>query len=163
MSNDPFSFDDPAPIASEFASADSFRGRLVLITPTDFEPDNRNDEGKLMPRFTATVTTVDGKGRVEIYAQRLPQGQYLEGPRHEGVWFSQDRIVKGLRSAWERKTSVLAKLDTFKPGKPAGKGNPWGLIAATDAEKKQAREFLANLAVSSAAEPDASDDENPFG
>ena len=161
MSNDPFSFDDPDTIASEFASADSFRGRLVLITPTNFEPDNRNDEGKLSPRFTATVTTVDGKGRVEIYANKVPQGQYLEGPRHEGVWFSQERIVKGLRTAWERKSSVLARMDTYKPGKVAGKGNPWGLTAATDAEKKQAREFLANMTVASAAEPD--EDENPFG
>ena len=161
MSNDPFSFDDPDPIASEFASADSFRGRLVLITPTDFDPDVKNKEGKSAPRFTATVTTVDGKGKVEIYADRIPQGQYLEGPRHEGVWFSQQRIVAGLRTAWERKTSVLARLETYKRGKPAGKGNPWGLIAATDAEKKQAREFLANLTVASAAEPD--EDENPFG
>lgn len=162
---DPFA--SPAPIASEFASADSFRGRLVLIQVTGYELDvpNQQDPGKKADRVTATVTTVDGLGKVQIYAQKAPQGKFLEGPEHKGVWFSQDRIVKGLvtdRQFITGQPPVLARIETYKPGKTAGLGNPWGLVAATDADKQIARDFLANRTVGAAAAPAPADDDNPF-
>lgn len=165
MSNDPFSFDDPDEIASEFASLDSFRQRVVMITPTAFDPENRNDEGKLQPKYTATITTVDGKGKVQQFANKAPTGSYLEGPVHAGVWLSQERIVKSLKTAWAAKSSVIGIPETYKPGRPSGKGNPWGLLKATDDQKKAAREFLANLAVSGSSDPaeETGPAENPFG
>ena len=153
--NDPFA--DPTPIASDFASADSFRGRLVLIQPTRLELDvpNMQNPSQTSDRVTATVTVVDGQGPVQIFAQRVPTGKFLEGPKHDGVWFSQDRIVKAVLP--ERYLvpgrMVLARLETYKPGKPAGQGNPWGLIPATDADKQTARNFLANQTVGGAAAP----------
>lgn len=163
MSQDPFA--DPTPIASEFASAESFRGRLVLIEPTKLELDipNTLNPGSTQDRVTAKVTTLDGKGPVQIYSNKAPTGNYLEGPEHEGVWFSQDRIVRGLfpRRMFQPGVRVLARLETYKPGKGAGPGNPWGLVAATPAEKKQAAEFLANLTINGSSAP-ADDEKSPF-
>lgn len=156
---DPFA--DPAPIASEFASADSFRGRLVMIEPTQLELDvpNAQQPGKVNDRLTATVTTLDGQGRVQIFAQKVPTGKYLDGPSHKGVWFSQDRIVKAVLPDRVLRPGVriLGRLETFKPGKPAGLGNPWGLTAATPQEKAQAAAILASLTLNNPAE-----DVDPF-
>lgn len=156
---DPFA--DPTPILSEFASADSFRGRLVLIQPTKIELDvpNMQNPSQTADRVTATVTTVDGLGPVQIFSQKAPTGKFLEGPEHKGVWFGQDRIVKAVCP--DRRVTggmVLARLETFKPGKGAGIGNPWGLLPASDADKQMARDFLANRTVAQAAAPE----ENPF-
>ena len=160
---DPFS--DPAPIASEFASADSFRGRLVMIEPTRIELDvpNQQNPGQTADRVTATVTTVDGLGPVQMFDNKAPTGKFLEGPTHKGVWFSQDRIVKALvpSRVLQPGVRVLARMETYKPGKSAGLGNPCGLVKATDAEKAQAVQFLANLTVQGASAP--AEDENPFG
>lgn len=162
MSHDPFAIEDMDEIVSDFASLDSFRGRLILITPTDFDPLNKNDEGRLQPKYTATITTVDGKGRVQQYANKTAvEGAYLAGPRHEGVWLSQERVVKRLKTAWEKKSSILGVPQTYKPGRPAGKGNPWDINPATDAQKQSAREFLASMTVDVASENDATE-ENPF-
>ena len=153
--HDPFA--DPTPIASDFASADSFRGRLVLIEPTRLELDvpNQQNPSQTADRITATVTVVDGLGPVQVFAQKMPTGKFLEGPEHKGVWFSQDRIVKAVLP--ERYMvpgrMVLARLETYKPGQPAGQGNPWGLITATEADKQTARNFLANRTVGGAAAP----------
>lgn len=159
--NDPFS--DPAPITSQFASADSFRNRLVLIEPTRLELDvpNPSNPGQVADRMTATVTTLDGKGRVEIYSYKAPTGKYLEGPVHQGVWFSQERIVKAVlpNRVVTPGIRVLGRLETYKPGRPAGPGNPWGLLRATDEEKAQAAQFLANLTVTTASAPE---DVDPF-
>lgn len=156
---DPFA--DPAPIASEFASADSFRGRLVMIEPTQLELDvpNAQQPGKVNDRLTATVTTLDGQGRVQIFAQKVPTGKYLEGPSHKGVWFSQDRIVKAILPDRVLRPGIriLGRLETFKQGKPAGLGNPWGIVAATPQEKAQAAQILASLTLNNPA-----DDVDPF-
>ena len=161
---DPFS--DPQDIASEFASAESFRGRLVLLEPMKLELDipNALNPGQTQDRVTAKVTTVDGKGPVQIFSNKAPTGNFLDGPVHEGVWFSQDRIVKGLfpKRVFQPGVRVLARLETYKPGKSAGPGNPWGLVKATDAEKAQAVQFLANLTINGAAAPAAQDDDAPF-
>lgn len=151
-----FDFDLPSatPIPSEFASADSFRGRVVLIEVTGYEVDVpfKGDERKFTDRVTAKVTTVDGKGRVQIFSQKVPTGTYLEGPEHEGVWFSQDRIRKviapeGGRSVGKR---TLAVIETYKPGKIAGQGNPWGLLDPTPEQIQTAKDFLAGRAVDQA-------------
>lgn len=163
MTQDPFA--DPTPIASEFASADSFRGRLVLIEPTKLELDipNMLTPGTFQDRLTANVTTVDGKGKVQIFSQKAPTGKFLEGPQHKGVWFSQDRIVRGVFPSriFTPGKRVLARLETYKPGKGAGPGNPWGLVTATAEEKAAAIQFLAEFAINGAATP-AGDDESPF-
>jgi|SRR5688572_20818523 len=158
---DPFA--DPTPIASTFASADSFRGRLVLIQPTFIELDvpNAKNPGQKSDRVTATVTTVDGAGPVQIFREKVPTGNYLTGPEHKGVWFSQDRIVKAVCP--ERRVTggmILARVETFKPGQVQGLGNPWGLLPASDADKQVARDFLANRTIAQASAP--AEDENPF-
>lgn len=158
---DPFA--DPAPIASTFASADSFRGRLVLIEPTKLELDipNQLTPGSFQDRVTATVTTVDGQGKVQVFSNKAPTGNWLEGPKHEGVWFSQDRIVRGIfpDRQFRPGVRVLARLETYKPGRGAGPGNPWGLVAATAEEKQQAVQFLASFAINGAQAPAA--EKNP--
>jgi hypothetical protein len=162
----PTDFQDPSAIPSEFASADSFRGRLILIEPVQFERDVPNpiEPGKFADRITANVTTVDGKGAVQQYSNKQPTGTTLAGPVHKGVWFSQDRIVKAVCPGRQLRegTRVLAVLETYKPGKSAGAGNPWGLTAATQEQKAQAAKFLAELAINGASAP-ADDEESPFG
>lgn len=157
-------FKDPAPIASEFASADSFRGRLVMIEPTALELNvpNQMEPGKFSDRVTATVTTLDGRGKVQIFSNKTPTGKFLEGPAHKGVWFSQDRIVRALLPdrVFVPGVRVLGRLETYKPGMGAGKGNPWGIISATPAEKQAAAQVLANLTLGQAQDP--ADDVDPF-
>lgn len=158
-----FNLPSATPIPSEFASADSFRNRVVLIEVTGYEVKvpMQGEAGKFTDRVTAKVTTVDGKGRVQIYSQKVPTGTYLEGPEHEGVWFSQDRIRKVIAPEGDRSIgrTTLAVLDTYKPGKIAGQGNPWGLLDPTPEQVQAAREFLANMTVdkATASEPDPSD------
>jgi hypothetical protein len=167
---DPFSA--PAKISSEFASADSFRGRLVLIKPTklEFDVPNSTDPTKSADRLTADVLTVDGEGPVQIFSYKIPTGKFLEGPEHKGVWFSQERVVKAVvpNRVVTPGAMVLARLDVYKPGKPAGPGNPWGLVDPTEADKDLARAFLAghaqNVAAATvAAASPAAKEENPFG
>lgn len=139
---DPFA--DPAPIASEFASADSFRGRLVMFEVTKLELDVPNDlnKGQVQDRATVTVTVLDGSEQtspVQVYSQKVPTGKFLTGAVHKGVWFSQERVVKALcpDRVMIPGRKVLGVLDTYKPGQVQGPGNPWGITAAT-AEQKQA-------------------------
>lgn len=158
-----FNLPSATPIPSEFASADSFRGRVVLIEVTGYEikVPMHGQPGKFTDRVTAKVTTVDGKGRVQIFSQKVPTGTYLEGPEHEGVWFSQDRIRKVIAPEGERSIGrqTLAVIETYKPGKIAGQGNPWGLLDPTPDQVAAAKTFLASLMVDGATAPgDASAD-----
>lgn len=159
---DPFA--DPTDIPSEHPSAASFRGRLVLIQPTKLELDipKKDNSGKTEDKVTATVTVVDGQGPVQLMPRQIPSGVFIDGPAYEGVWFSQERLVGGLcpKRTLTPGRVVLARLETYKPGKPAEKGNPWGLIKATDADKQLARDFLANRMIGQASAP--AEDESPF-
>lgn len=171
---DPFSA--PAAVASAHASADSFRGRLVLITPTRLEidvPKSQSNPNVLGNKVTADVTVVDGQGPVQVFSQRVATGKYLEGPTYRGVWFNQDRLAKlgGLvqtdaNGALQMTGMVLGRLETYKPGKMAGQGNPWGLTPPTEADIATARAFLANQAQTQAAATVAAaspePEENPF-
>lgn len=164
MTNDPWNTPTEVPIPSEFASIDSFRGRLVLITVTGYETNvpNQAEPGKFSDRVTATVLTVDGKGRVQQYAQKAPTGAYLEGPEHLGVWFSQTRVLPVLAPDGVQSIGrmTLAVPETYKPGKIAGKGNAWGLVDPTEEQKQTARDFLAGRTVAAATAAPAADD--PF-
>lgn len=163
-------FEDPTPRQSNFASADSFRDRLVFIEPTKVEHDipkqSTVPNGPKGDRVTATVTVVDGKGPVQTFAQRQPTGNFLDGDVHRGVWFNQEQLAAGLLQLDGKtlKKAVLARIDTLYPGKPAGQGNPWTMIAATDAEKQTAREYLAARMVGGASAPTqpAAATKNPF-
>lgn len=153
---DPFS--TPTPRASAFASADSFRGRLVLIRPTKLEHDvpkqaNKPDGAK-GDRVTANVTVVDGLGPVQVFAQRQPTGKFLDGPDHRGVWFNQDQLAAGLQDVKGGLLPlVLARIETLKPGTMQGQGNPWTFIEPTEEDKQIARNFLANQMVGGASAP----------
>lgn len=147
---DPFS--TRTAVISTFASVASFRGRLVLIEPTGFEADVPGQEpGKFADRVTATITVIDGsevERPVELMPYGNPSGQFLPGNRFEGVWISQDRVVKQLRTDANARGTlqamVLGKFETYKPGQRAIKGNPWGLdYEVTDADRDVARAFLA--------------------
>lgn len=161
---DPFSA--PQDVASEFASIGSFRGRLVLIEPTGYEYDvpSQDDPSRKGDRVTATITVVDGSGDVEIFSYGNPTGKHLPGPEYKGVWIGQDRLVKQLLDNGERGRTlkmVLGRFETYKPGQRPMKGNPWGLLKPSDADKQVARDFLANRMVAQAAAPAPADD-NPF-
>lgn len=156
-------FEDPTPRTSEFASADSFRGRLILIEPTKVERDvpkqATNPTGPKGDRVTANVTVVDGQGPVQIYSQRVPSGKFLDGPMHRGVWFNQDQLAAGLQTPeGQLRKRVLCRIDTLKPGTPAGQGNPWTMTVTTPAEKEMAAKFLANVILN---EP-AQEEQSPF-
>lgn len=150
-------FQTPTPRTSAFASADSFRGRLILVRPTKLERDVPKQPGSSEKgdRVTANVTVVDGLGPVQVFTRRVPTGKFLEGPEHRGVWFSQDQIAEGLQD--EKGVAllelVLMRIDTLKPGTTAGPGNPWVVIDPTEEDKQTARNFLANQTIGSAAAP----------
>lgn len=154
-------FEDPTPRTSEFASADSFRGRLILIEPTKVERDIPKQatapNGPKGDRVTANVTVVDGKGPVQIYSMRAPSGKFLDGPLHRGVWFNQDQLSAGLQTPdGALRKRVLCRIDTLKPGTPAGQGNPWTMTVTTADEKAQAAKFLAEAIINQPEE------ESPF-
>lgn len=164
---DPFA--TPVAVASTHPSADSFRGRLVLIEPTGIEFDvlknSKQPNGAKGNKITATVTVVDGSGPVQIYREKVPTGAFLDGPVFHGVWFNQDRLalLGGLINP-QTKTLVplvLGRLETFKPGQPQGLGNPWGLLEPTEEDKQTARNFLAGQTMAKVAGPAAASD-NPF-
>lgn len=170
--DDPFSA--PAKVASEFPTVASFRGRLVLIEPTGYEYDvpSKTDPSKKSDRITATITVVDNSGDVELYSNGSATGKRLRGPVYRGVFISQDRVVKQLLVNEERGRTakmVLGRLETYKPGEPPRKGNPWGLELPTEADKQMARDFLANRTVAAAAPvqqtpaPAAAPAGSPFG
>lgn len=152
-------FQTPKPIVSTFASAQSFRGRVVLIEPTDLELDvpNKDEPSKKADRLTATVTTLDGLGPVAVYSHKEATGVMLPGPVHKGVWFSQDRIREGVIGQGNRQfqpgTKIIAVIDTYKPGKGAGPGNPWGLNAPTDAQRVLAAQLYAQIQIGGAQAP----------
>lgn len=152
-----FNLPSGTPIASDFASAQSFRGRVVLIEVTAYETNipNPMNPGTFQDRATARVTTLDGVGPVQIYSQKAPTGKFLDGPVHEGVWFGQDRIRKVIAPAGAGSVgnSVLAVVDTYKPGQMPGKGNPWGLVDPTPDQIKKATEIYAAMKVGGAASP----------
>lgn len=165
MTTDPFA--TPAKPASEFASVASFRGRLVLIEPAGYEYDvpSQDDPNKKSDRVTATITVVDGSGDVEIYAWGDGTGKFLKGPTYPGVWIAQDRLVKQLLDDGERGRTlkmVLGRFETYKPGQRPKKGNPWGLLDPSDADKQTARDFLANRTIAQASAPAKSEDDDPF-
>ena len=121
---DPFA--DPTPRVSEFASADSFRGRLILVEPTKVErniPKQANQpNGPTGDRVTANVTVVDGQGPVQVFSNRVPTGKFLDGPTHRGVWFNQDQLSAGLQDIKGNLLGmVLCRIDTLKLRSPAGR------------------------------------------
>ena len=156
-------FEDPTPRVSAFASADSFRGRLILIEPTNVERNvpkqSTVPNGPKGDKITANVTVVDGQGPVQIFDKKVPTGRFLEGPMHRGVWFNQDQLVDGLQTPDRQlRKRVLCRIDTLTPGTSAGQGNPWTMIATTPAEKEMAAKFLANVILN---EP-AQEEQSPF-
>lgn len=151
-------FQTPTPRVSDFASADSFRGRLVLIRPTKIERDipkqSHVPNGPKGDRVTANVTVVDGQGPVQVFARSQPTGKFLDGPDHRGVWFNQDQLAAGLQDTRGNLMElVLARIDTLQPGTPAGQGNPWVFQEPTEDDKQIARNFLANQTVGGASAP----------
>lgn len=154
--NDPFQ--TATPRASAFASADSLRGRLVLIRPTKIERDipkqSHVPNGPKGDRVTANVTVVDGLGPVQVFAKRQPTDRWLDGPEHRGVWFNQDQLAAGLQDVRGNLLElVLARIDTLQPGTPAGQGNPWVFQDPSEEDKDVARKFLASQMVGGAAAP----------
>lgn len=149
-------FQTPTPRVSEFASADSFRGRLVLIRPTKIERGVPKQPGSPVvgDRVTANVTVVDGQGPVQVFSRRQPTGKFLDGPDHRGVWFNQDQLAAGLQDVKGNLLElVLARIDTLQPGTPAGQGNPWVFQDPSEEDKDVARKFLASQMVGGAAAP----------
>lgn len=165
---DPFAA--PSPVASKFASVQSFYGRLVIIEPRKIEYDvpksSANPTGPKGDRVTADVTTVDGQGAVEIFTNRVATGQYLEGPEHRGVWINQDRLVPALMTPDGKSLlpMVLARVSTFRGG-PAAQGNPYSFDEPTEEDKQMARDFLAGRKIGAAAAPSQAPaaPKNPFG
>lgn len=154
---DPFA--GPAAIPTEFPTIASFRGRLVLIRPLKSEmvPNTQGAPGQMQDRITADITVVDGRGPVPGFTRGQPNGQTFTGPDFRGVYISQEVIVKQLADGLRGQTQVLAWIDTRTPGTAPGKGNPWGLIDATQNPEavQTARSFLATRTVAAAAAPAA--------
>lgn len=151
VSQDPFGA--PAVIPSTYPSAQSFHGRLVLISPKRMDQiPNRQNPQKLDDRITADVTVVDGLGPVPLWKNRVQTGAFLDGPDFTGVYFSQNRIVKQLASAIPA-GMVLARVGLYKEGQPQGEGNPWGLVDPTEEDKQMARNFLATRTVNGLSAP----------
>ena len=150
-------FADPIIPPSTHPTVGSFRGRLIMITPTKTEMVNDNlNPGKVVERITANITVVDGQGPVPVVKGNppAPTGQYLEGPDFTGVWIQSERIVQQLSSYAGKGQPVLGIIDTRNPGTAPMKGNPWGITAATPEQKAHAVNFLNSRTVGAAAAPD---------
>lgn len=152
-------FQTPTPRVSAFPSAQSFRGRLVLIRPTKIERDIPKQanvlNGPKGDRVTANVTVVDGLGPVQVFDKnRQPTDRWLDGPDHRGVWFNQDQLSAGLQDVRGNLLElVLARIETLKPGTSAGQGNPWVFQDPSEEDRDVARKFLASQMVGGAAAP----------
>lgn len=150
---DPFA--DPTVPASTFPKVASFRGRLAMFTVRKSEM--RTSTLKPVPHevLTVDVTVVDGQGPIPLTAGNppMPTGQTLPGPDFTGVWIDGDRLVDQLRAQLGTGRPVLGVIDTRNPGTSPMKGNPWGMTAATEEQKAQARAYLANRSVAQAAAP----------
>lgn len=159
MTQDPFS--KPTPRVSAFPSADSFRGRLILVEPLSVEFDvpkqKSQPNGAKGNKVTADVTTVDGLGPVQLFANYSGTGRWVEGPMHRKVWFDQTQIVDGLLQEDGRTLHkmVLMRVDTLNPGTRQGQGNPWTVTDPTEEDMQTARDFLAGRKVAQAAPPTA--------
>lgn len=148
---DPFA--DPAIPPSTYPTVESFRGRLVMITPRKIEQAPNMQTKELQDRITADISVVDGLGPVPVFKQRQATGQKLDGPDFTGVYVSQMRLIEQLRPFVGTGRAVLGIIDTRTPGTMAIQGNPWGITAATEEQKNQARAYLANRSVAQAAPP----------
>lgn len=151
---DPFA--DPIIPPSTHPTVGSFRGRLIMITARKLETVNDSlNPGKTAERVTADVTVVDGRGPVPVVKGNPPQptGQHLDGPDFTGVWIQSERIVQQLAAYVGTGRPVLGIIDTRNPGTAPGKGNPWGITAATPEQKQYAVQFLAQRTVGAAAAP----------
>jgi hypothetical protein len=149
-------FQTPTPRASAFASAESFRGRLVLIRPTKVERDVPKQPGSSEKgdKVTANVSVVDGQGPVQVFSRKQPTGKWLDGPEYRGVWFSQEQLAAGLQDLRGNLLEmVLGRIETLKPGTSSGQGNPWVFVEPTEEDKDMARKFLASQMVGGASAP----------
>lgn len=153
---DPFA--DPTVPASTFPTVASFRGRLAMFTvrKSEMKISQLNPGAGPKERLTVDVTVVDGLGAVPLLRGNPPQptGQTLPGPDFTGVWIESERLVEQLRGQLGTGRPVLGVIDTRNPGTHPMKGNPWGLTAATEEQKAQARAYLANRSVAQAAAPE---------
>jgi hypothetical protein len=150
-------FQAPATIPSSFPTIGSLRGRLVLITPLKQEtrPNNLGAPGATQQVITADVDVVDGRGPVPVVRGNppIPTGQMLEGPSFTGMWITNEVVVTQLQTALRTGGKVLARVDTKVPGTNPGKGNAWGLIDPTEADKQTARDFLAGRTIANTTPP----------
>lgn len=133
---DPFAA--PEAIASEFPKIDAMRGRLVMVRPHKLEEGLKSAEfDNLYDRMTSDVYVIDG-GPVKNEA-----GQPFEGTVFTAMYISQSRLIQQVAPKIGTGVMALGRLDTYKPGQPAKKGNPWGLADPTEADKAAARAYIA--------------------
>lgn len=133
---DPFAA--PEVIASEFPKIDAMRGRLIMVRPHKLEEGLKSSEfDNLYDRMTSDVYVVDG-GPVKNEA-----GQPFDGTVFTAMYISQSRLIQQIAPKIGTGVMALGRLDTFKPGQPAKKGNPWGLADPTEADKAAARAYIA--------------------
>lgn len=140
---DPFSA--PSPIQSNFASVQSFRGRLVLIEPTKVEMVPNQETGALQERITATISVLDGSGPVSVFSYGEDTGRKLEGSTFKGVWIGQEILIGQLKDpkTGQLMPMTLGRFETKTPGLKAKKGNPWGILPPTAEDMDTARAYLA--------------------
>lgn len=166
MAHDPF--EDPTPRVSKFANAYSFRGRLIMVEPTNVEhnvPKNASEpNGAKGDKVTANVTLMDGLGNVFACPEGETSDIEIQGPMYRGVWFNQDQIADSLLTP-ERtlRKRVLMRINTLNGSGRAKRGNPWIVIPATAEEKAAAAEILNQMTASQFEAPaPAAPAGNPF-
>jgi hypothetical protein len=147
----------PAIIPSSFPTVASLRGRLVLIQPLKQQtvPNKLGAPGSTQEQVTANVMVVDGQGAVPQMSGNPPQptGLMIDGPEWLGMWINSEVIVKQLADALRSGGRVLARVNTPDPNRAPGKGNAWGLIAATPEDEQIARNWFAARTVGAAQAP----------
>jgi hypothetical protein len=155
MTADPFMA--PAVIPANFPTVSSLRGRLVLIEPLKQEtvPNAMGAPGATQERVTANVTVVDGLGPVPQMKGNpaQPTGLMIDGPEWRGMWINSEVIVKQLSEALAVRGKVLATINVPNQAAAPGKGNAYGLVDPTDADRQTARNFLATRTIGAATAP----------
>lgn len=130
-------FDAPAEIVSKFPKVRDLKGHLILFTPTQFDQNvrsnftNKDGSPQLQDRVTTDIVILDG-----------PVDGF-EDTEFAALWISNDRIVKRLAPSVKTGRMVLGRVNTPDPKKAAGTGNPWDLIAPSEADKKVAQAYIA--------------------
>ena len=151
VENDPF--DDPGS-GSAYPTLKQLKERLLIVIPQRLERGlpNTLNPGQTRDRLTANVVVLDGDSidkRIDDDDNEFPFDEPLVPPfKLDDMYLSGAKLISETKHKLPHGEKpagmVLGRLTKLKPLK-AGQKGAWSLVAASDADKAKAREYLANV------------------